>query len=200
MNAEILVHLEQSAKKGEPLPTWSQIGDLKTSAEALQECVECVIRGKLLFNIQEQLKTQKVSAKFYSGDGKEIEDLSAYDPRFDDEVNLGIRITDALIACIGVNWKECPTKNSFVFSGYMKNSNDEECKLLETVVKNTFKEQPARYDSPKWYAYCWNENINYNNAPDADTVGRLASKLIAMSKEMHTALGIEIGSHHNDRP
>ena len=105
MNMDVLRDLEQSDGK-KSLPTWDEAVKLKTSAEALQECVECVIRGKLLFGIRDQLSKQNISAEFHAGDGKKIENLSAYDPRFDDEINLGIPIAEALIACIGVNWKE----------------------------------------------------------------------------------------------
>ena len=72
----------------------------------------------------------------------------------------------------------------------MRNGNIKEHKRIEAAVEVIFKDQPADYNAPMWYAYCWDETINYSNALDADTVKRLANKLIAMSKEMRTSLGI----------
>jgi hypothetical protein len=181
MNAAILRHLEQSHGR-DPLPTWNQVESLVKSAAALQECVECVIRGKLLFAIKDQLPEPASSATFYTGEGKIIMPSSPYDQLFAEEVNLGVRVTDALIVCIGVYGGE--RQNGIVFTGYMKRGDGEEYKRIEAVVKNKVKDQTVSSGAPLWYAYWWDKNIDYNNAPNADTAKKLATSLVAMRDEM----------------
>src|SRR5258706_3066686 len=104
MNREILKQLEQAEKKTQ-LPTWSQVESLHKSALELKQCLQSVLRGKMLLRIQILLKQKrkKVDVRFYLGDGTVVNQTldSPYDDRFDRECNLGIRVSDTVVVCFG---------------------------------------------------------------------------------------------------
>jgi hypothetical protein len=51
------------------------------------------------------------------------------------------------------------------------------------VIQNKVKDQTV-FNAELWYACWWDKNIDYNNAPDADTAKKLATSLVAMRDEM----------------
>jgi hypothetical protein len=189
MNAKILKRLEQ-AEKENPLPTWSQVESLQKSAVELKECLESVLRGKLLLRIQSLLNEKKMDAKFYSYDGtaeKQTLD-SPYDERFDAECNLGIRVSDAVLVCFG-GYPEKLSGEIF-WTGYMKNgSNSEQETHKDIIIKEAERHlKDTKNTNSPWYVWDWNKEIDYDNCLEESTAERLASKLVDMCNSLANLL------------
>ena len=102
MKASILKQIEK-ADQNDTLPAWSQVEQLYESASKLKQCLESVLRGKLLLRVQSLLRERKVNVGFVLDDGTEMKQTldSPYDAWFERECNLGILVRTHVLVCLG---------------------------------------------------------------------------------------------------
>jgi hypothetical protein len=194
MNIEILRQLELTEADRKPFPSWSSVDNLINSANALKQCLEVVLRGKLLLAIKNHLKAKNVAAQdvmFYStGDGevKELESPidSPYDPQFEKEQSLCLRVNSDVLVCIGV----CPPEDGvMVFAGYLRMGRiEEQEKIREIIIREAKDRFNMEKDNLPWYAWEWIEEINYDNCNEGIIVQRLAEKLVCMRDSVNARI------------
>lgn len=189
MKANILKQIEQAEQKN-LLPTWSQVENLQKSAVELKQCLESVLRGKLLLRVQSLLREMKVNVGFYMADGTEEKQTlnSTYDERFEWERNLGIPVGANVIVCLG-GYGDGGLREIF-WTGYMRSgSNEEQEKHKNIIIKEAQRwSMNIAHNNPPWYVWDWIKEIDYDNCVAELTVDRLANKLLNMRNSLEDQL------------
>ncbi len=175
-----MLKLLEGADKKNALPTWSQVESLFNSATKLKECLESVLRGKLLLNIRSILQQQGGDVWLCLDDdncrnGDSMEEIkvdSPYDEHFADEVNLCVRADATVSVCFGAS----PSR---FWIGYMRSGSQKKQKEIEPLV---LSEAQERLTSPEkfgpWYALAWREDVTYDNC--AAKSSAIAGELLEM--------------------
>ena len=190
MNEQIREKLKQAAER-DPLPSWEQVKLAAQSSRALQICFEAMLRGKLLLRIQAILKSQGVSAAFYWTQGKTAEPceiVSEYDPRFEGEASICVRVNEYILVSVGAYSGESPT--DIFWAGYLRSGSAEKQEEFEAIVgeeaKKRLREKYIGTNKP-WYAWEYERQVTYLNCGEEETATRLATKLLEMRTGMDAA-------------
>lgn len=159
MNHAILKQLEQSEKEN-PLPTWSQVESLQKSAVELKQCLESVLRGKLLLSIRSNLQ-EKGGDVWLCRDPDstiKIKVGSPYEDDFGGDVDFCVSADDSVIVCFGCG------PNGF-WMGYMRgDSRDKQDKSERFVILEAQKLLKSTIGKPApWYAWEYMKGVNYDN-------------------------------------
>jgi hypothetical protein len=178
MNHELLKQLAEAEKRNR-LPTWSQVESLQKSAVELKQCLESVLRGKLLLEIQRILQEQHVNVWLCleSEPTEKISAVDAYDERFGDSVDLCVHADANVNVCFGGN-------NDGFWLGYMRSGSSDNQKKVEPFI---LSEAQSRIKSSEgndktWYAWVWRKEITYGNC--LDNSSRIAELLVDMRKRL----------------
>lgn len=186
MNHEILKQLEQAEKKN-LLPTWSQVESLQKSAIELKQCLESVVRGKMLLEIQKILLQRQVKDVWLcleTEPTEEIKDASPYDERFGANVDLCVFADDTVSVCFGGG------PEGF-WLGYMRSDSPDKQKKMEQSILSEAQERIKSIEGndKTWYAWVWRREVTYDNCEVNSSP--IAEKLVDMRNSLVDRLKVK---------
>jgi glutathione peroxidase-family protein len=178
MNHELLKQLAEAEKRNR-LPTWSQVESLQKSAVELKQCLESVLRGKLLLEIQRILQEQHVVVWLCleSEPTEKISVIDAYDERFGDSVDLCVHADANVSVCFGGN-------NDGFWLGYMRSGSSDNQKRVEPFILSEAQSciKSSEGNDKTWYAWVWRKEITYGNC--LANSSSIADKLVDMRNRL----------------
>jgi len=177
MNTKILAQLEQAGDAA--LPTWADVVAVKQSAEALQPCVESVLRGKLLLAIFDGLPPEDAWLCLDNDHSRRVNVNSPYDQCFLEDMNVCLHADDRVAVCFGAG----PTT---VWLGYMKIGDPTGQNVEEMVLQETSAWQQVD-SGDEWYKYRWWHEIYCDKY-----VENLAPKIIGQLTDMRNSLAARL--------
>ena len=110
-----------------------------------------------------------------------------YDPQFDTEKSLCLRINGAVSICIGV----CPEEEGCIaFVGFLKTGGrPDRDDTREHAVRVAGKFMANQFPNEPWYVWDWLADLVYDDCPDPSVAKNLARKLIAMRAAFQQEVG-----------
>ncbi len=179
MKANILKQIEQ-AEQNNSLPSWSQVESLRNSADELKQCLESVLRGKLLLKIRNILEQQGEDVWLCLEDEstKKIKVDSRDDEQFGVNVLLCVRADSAVSLCFGAS-----PKDPF-WIGYLRSGSKGEQKKIEPLVLSEAQEHLTGIvgKNDPYYAWGWRRGLTYDNCVANSPA--IAEKLVEMRNSL----------------
>lgn len=179
MNEKIIAQLKNAEHDGK-LPTLSELEALNQSVNILRQCLQHVIRGKLLLEVFRLLtQSEKGLEVWFCPDSDHSQKLSMndpYDPIFSHKANLCISVTEAVNVCFGAN------ENHQFWLGYMRAGPIEKQKVCEAAVAAEAQAQLTdRKVDDGWYVWAERKGI-YDDKSLETTANSVAQQLISMHR------------------
>lgn len=110
-------------------------------------------------------------------DGQYIK--SAFDPLFEEEVNVCIPATEDVFVSFGGSFEDA--KKPFWFA-YLKKGNGPKSSTIKQAIKLLARQHllNVEKDNGDWYAWDYDQQINYTNCTEDVVAERVVQKLIEM--------------------
>lgn len=188
MNAEILKQLENAGE--DKLPRLSHVENLRKSTNELENCLQMIIRGKLILETQKILRAKGFKTFLCDEDRPQVEIhvSSMYDPCFQKSIDLCVRIGTAVRAAFGGG-------TGGLWFGFMRDGLSQEQGKITKIVTDQAKLRSKELvtDHPAWYAYWWHWQeaktpYDYCESHSEDLAESFAETIIKMCRSLQEHL------------
>ena len=181
MNARILDHLKEAETRN-TLPMLADLDAISQSIVNLRQCVQQVLRGKLLLAIRNTLQQQghDVWMNLEKDPLQQAEINSPFDAAFGNSTNVCIRVSDTAHVCFG------GAADHTFWLGYLRDGSPEQQAEISSVILDEAKNQlgeKIHTDDPPWFAWAWRDGI-YNENDGENSAAAISKRLIAMRKKL----------------